>query len=193
PITTAPELSYTGEFFDFADVIVINPGGANQETAVIISMSPLMLKTPLLYNHSAGEMVAVVDTLTDFDNDGLTNDEEEALGTDAKNPDTDGDGFFDGAEVRLGTDPLDPNSAFRSRALEISADETQLTFTWEPSVEGNLYVIEMSETLQPNSWVKIATRRAVGGATESITISNPAMHLPRAFFRIRLGTSADEP
>jgi gliding motility-associated-like protein len=44
----------------------------------------------------------------DQDNDGLTNDEEIAAGTDPTNPDTDGDGYNDGDEINAGTDPLDP-------------------------------------------------------------------------------------
>ena len=44
----------------------------------------------------------------DQDNDGLTNDEELAAGTDPTNPDTDGDGYNDGDEINAGTDPLDP-------------------------------------------------------------------------------------
>jgi hypothetical protein len=44
-----------------------------------------------------------------MDGDDLLDVEEEAIGTDALNPDTDGDGFGDGEEVLdLGTDPLDP-------------------------------------------------------------------------------------
>lgn len=41
----------------------------------------------------------------DRDGDGLTDDEEAALGTDPDNPDTDGDGISDGDEVDGGTDP----------------------------------------------------------------------------------------
>ena len=45
---------------------------------------------------------------TDTDGDGLTDAEEEELGTDPTNPDTDGDGLSDGEEVNEhGTDPLD--------------------------------------------------------------------------------------
>jgi hypothetical protein len=44
----------------------------------------------------------------DSDQDGLTNQEEKALGTDPYNPDTDGDGYSDGAEVKSGYDPLKP-------------------------------------------------------------------------------------
>jgi hypothetical protein len=46
----------------------------------------------------------------DADNDGLSNSQEIALGTDPLNPDTDGDGWSDREEVLDGTDPLDPLS-----------------------------------------------------------------------------------
>lgn len=47
----------------------------------------------------------------DDDGDGLTNDEERALGTDPRNPDTDGDGLKDGDEVKMHkTDPKNPDS-----------------------------------------------------------------------------------
>jgi cysteine-rich repeat protein len=46
----------------------------------------------------------------DADGDGLTNEQEQALGTNPLDPDTDGDGHPDGAEVAAGTDPLDPGS-----------------------------------------------------------------------------------
>ena len=41
----------------------------------------------------------------DSDGDGLSDAEEEALGTDPNNPDTDGDGYEDGEEVDGNTDP----------------------------------------------------------------------------------------
>ncbi len=45
----------------------------------------------------------------DSDGDGLTDDEEAALGTDPEDIDTDGDGISDGREVADLTDPLDPD------------------------------------------------------------------------------------
>ncbi|MCB9794080.1 MAG: TlpA family protein disulfide reductase [Alphaproteobacteria bacterium] len=42
----------------------------------------------------------------DPDEDGLTNEEEEALGTDPDKADTDGDGINDAEEIDLGIDPL---------------------------------------------------------------------------------------
>lgn len=47
-------------------------------------------------------------TETDTDLDGLSDDEEEVLGTDATVADTDGGGASDGDEVADGTDPLNP-------------------------------------------------------------------------------------
>jgi hypothetical protein len=46
--------------------------------------------------------------LTDTDQDGLTNEEERALGTDPSNRDTDGDSYSDGIELESGYDPLRP-------------------------------------------------------------------------------------
>lgn len=52
----------------------------------------------------------VLDPAGDEDNDGLTNAEEESLGTNPYLRDTDSDGATDYREVGDGTDPLNPNS-----------------------------------------------------------------------------------
>jgi hypothetical protein len=49
-------------------------------------------------------------TPDDPDGDGLTDGEEDGLGTDPTNPDTDGDGLTDGAEGGRGTDPTNPDT-----------------------------------------------------------------------------------
>jgi microcystin-dependent protein len=49
-------------------------------------------------------------TTVDSDADGLSDEEEENLGTDPLNPDTDGDGLEDGEEIAFGTDPLNPDT-----------------------------------------------------------------------------------
>jgi len=46
----------------------------------------------------------------DADFDGLSNTQEQALGTDVNDPDTDDDGTSDGIEILLNTDPTDPTS-----------------------------------------------------------------------------------
>jgi len=49
-----------------------------------------------------------VQSFPDADGDGLSDAEEQTLGTDPNNPDTDGDGISDGDEVNGGSNPLDP-------------------------------------------------------------------------------------
>lgn len=50
------------------------------------------------------------DALLDSDGDGLSDADEEALGTDPDAVDSDGDTYQDGWEVDAGTDPTDPDS-----------------------------------------------------------------------------------
>lgn len=54
--------------------------------------------------------ITAQDGTGDPDGDGLTNEEEETLGTDPNDADTDGDGVSDKDEVDAGSDPNDPNS-----------------------------------------------------------------------------------
>ncbi len=63
------------------------------------------------WTFSAGITVIGEGGSADRDGDGLTKDEEEALGTDRKKADTDGDGLSDGAEVKTyNTNPLKADS-----------------------------------------------------------------------------------
>lgn len=48
--------------------------------------------------------------VNDRDGDGLSNEEEEALGTDPDNADTDGDGLSDSLENEIGTDPTNSDT-----------------------------------------------------------------------------------
>lgn len=65
----------------------------------------------------------------DRDQDGLADQEEEALGTDPDNPDTDGDGYNDGVEVSGGYDPLvaAPGDRVGEEGEDEQADEVNLT------------------------------------------------------------------
>jgi hypothetical protein len=58
----------------------------------------------------------------DPDNDGLTNFEEQSVGTDPNDADTDGDGVSDGDEVDAGTDPL-VSSGFLTPIFQLILDE----------------------------------------------------------------------
>jgi len=62
-------------------------------------------------NHGSVYVLFLNSVVLDSDNDGLTNPEELALGTDPYDADSDDDGLYDGTEVNdTGTDPLDADS-----------------------------------------------------------------------------------
>ena len=67
----------------------------------------------------------------DTDGDGLTDQEEEALGTDPEDPDEDGDELSDGDEVHIyGTDPLnddsDDDGLLDGEEIELGTDPKKL-------------------------------------------------------------------
>lgn len=73
-------------------------------SGVFLGAGRVELLTPTVDMDNGQECPLPVDS----DNDGLTDGEETALGTDPNNPDTDGGGAQDGFEVTNGTNPLDP-------------------------------------------------------------------------------------
>lgn len=59
----------------------------------------------------------------DDDGDGLSNTEEESLGTDPTVPDSDGDGYDDGDEVAAGSDPTDPGDGIYAGGWPYQSDK----------------------------------------------------------------------
>lgn len=66
--------------------------------------------------------------------------------------DSDGDGQSDDVEEFLNTDSRDPSSFFA--ISEISVSENAVSVSW-PTVPGAIYHLEFSETLEPESWKTI--------------------------------------
>ncbi|MDO8622462.1 MAG: L,D-transpeptidase family protein [bacterium] len=61
----------------------------------------------------------VVHAEVDTDRDGLSDAEEQRLGTDPAVADTDGDSYTDGIEIRNGYDPRDPSPVKLQKRIEI--------------------------------------------------------------------------
>ena len=108
----------------------------------------------------------------DDDNDGLTNAQEVALGTDPLNPDTDGDGWSDGDEVANGSSPLDPNS------------RPKLTFVAQPPVQIDLPSPDTFGTsgvglviAQPPVEVCLPSPETVGVTGVGVVLAQPAVSI----------------
>lgn len=63
----------------------------------------------------------------DSDGDGLTDDEEMALGTSPYSPDSDGDGILDSIEKASGTDPTNPSDNLMTRQQEAKQHDLTLS------------------------------------------------------------------
>ncbi len=159
------ELGATGAFFEPGDRIVINPGGENEEFAVVQALGSLILDQPLRFDHEVGEFVALAPLTSASDSDG--------------------DGFSDEQEIQLGTDPNNSGDFFRITSLTLSSPAgTTVNLSW-PSLPGNRYIIEMSETLTAASWREMSTIEASSQETAT-SLEIPDKGIKTRYFRIRL-------
>ncbi len=126
----------------------------------------------------------LVPTDDDRDDDGLTNDEELALGTDPDNADTDGDGMPDGAEVLAGSDPVSAASLFGIRQV-VRTSPSEVALTWT-SATGIVYVIESTETLEPDAWVEVESVTGDDGETTQAVSDLTAAD---QYFRVRVSSN----
>ena len=102
----------------------------------------------------------VVDPTADDDGDGLTNEEEEALGTDPDEEDSDGDGMSDTEEFSHGTDPtqgIDPMTEENLQAMGAARDQRGRVDELEKSI---------LEEINPGGWKSFL----LGDAAESLTL-----------------------
>ncbi|MFV1450312.1 Ig-like domain-containing protein [Maribacter sp. HS] len=107
---------------------------ADNDTSIEVSLTVLdNAGNSTSVSETKSYMVDVADN--DPDNDGLTNDEENNLGTDPNNPDSDGDGINDGQEVLNSTNPLDDCDSIAGTPLGTSdCDLDNLTTDEEASL-----------------------------------------------------------
>jgi hypothetical protein len=80
---------------------------------------------------------ADTDPDADDDRDGLTNGEEQALGTDPDDPDSDGDGVEDGREVEDGTNPLYGYSHTYAGGYNVGTCEDGTAASTQPTGRGS--------------------------------------------------------
>jgi len=115
----------------------------------------------------------------DSDGDGLSDLEEQVLGTDPQKPDTDGDGYGDGIEVTLATDPLDANAYLK--ILDIAVDGDDKMPEW-PVAPGIQYRLEYSTQIDNPTWITVGTYTAAAGQTTMIQTDTSG--LPVRVYRV---------
>ena len=119
PFLTTVAAGLRGSFTVLSGPVPLNLGRVDTRPL----LKPFVHKQVLVWNRN---VIATKDGYkVDSDGDGLTDEEEIALGTDPFNPDTDGDGISDGVEVRLsalGFDPLVPNIVPQCTPAELISD-----------------------------------------------------------------------
>ena len=96
----------------------------------------------------------------DADGDGLTNDQEENLGTDPLLADSDGDGISDLAEVQAGSDPLDIESVPTSDLIILPAAE----IGYLPQATGTVVRIQSIDTLGGGGWQDVGNAQTNNGS-----------------------------
>ena len=118
--------------------------------------------------------------ISDADNDGLSDSEEETYGTNPLVADTDKDGFLDGEEVAAGTNPLSALSFLKALIVSVSASGNQYALSWE-SVSGKVYILQTSTTMK-GDWLDIETITATG----PLTVTTHTSSEPERFYRAKV-------
>ncbi|GEM_PF-5756804 len=120
------------------EVPVLPPNGFLDPNDVNIGMPVPPVEEPT----DPSEPVLPPPPPVDSDGDGLTDEQEIALGTDPFNPDTDNDGLTDGEEVNIyGTDPLNPDTDGDG-----FLDGEEVRAGYDPKGPGRLFQVPTTET-----------------------------------------------
>lgn len=102
----------------------------NVKQTFLIFLSLIILSLAF-YSYASESSSSGKNIFLDSDQDGLSDEEERAYGTNPQNADTDGDSYSDGIEVRSGYDPLKP-----APGDKIVKEETKTVSAPTPAVLG---------------------------------------------------------
>ncbi len=95
----------------------------------------------------------------DYDGDGLTNDQEENLGTDPTLADSDGDGYSDLSEIQGGSNPLDIDDIPDSDLIIVPAVEVG----YMPQATGTVVRFQSIDALNGTEWKDVGAAQTNSG------------------------------
>jgi hypothetical protein len=137
--------------------------------------SQLTLPNPWPASDDVFLRVTLQSDAVDSDGDGLTDDEEAALGTLPNVTDTDNDGYSDGDEIAIGTDPLDPESLLTIIATDYDATTNTHTIRFT-STAGVTYLVESSTNPPNGNWTPL---RQITATSTVTAVNIPATDIPQ--------------
>lgn len=110
--TTTPEIQKEGSIVDTIDANRENEAISAATTSIIATVTPTVLDlatssaSSTVGENSASGQAAAATVMADSDNDGLNDEEEKVLGTNAQISDTNNNGYTDLVEVNNGYNPV---------------------------------------------------------------------------------------
>lgn len=117
-------------FSDGAEVALeLDPNSADVESSVDVDTDGLLNAFELKYFSNTTSAGAYDDT----DNDGISNIDEQAAGTDPTLADTDGDGISDLIEINAGLDPLNTSDASMDNDGDGLTNKEEMTYKTDPN------------------------------------------------------------
>jgi autotransporter-associated beta strand protein len=161
---------------------VVQSGGlsgsfANATNGATLSASGINVVVHYGPGSGYGENNVVLEVLPgdqDSDGDGLTDEEERALGTDPDKFDTDGDGMGDGDELVAYSDPTStsaPPGYAITQELKVGG---AIVMRWNSGSNRTYQVLSTTNLLDSPTWLEVTNVRSAEGATTSFTNDAPA-------------------
>ncbi len=165
-----------GQSYEYSVAAIDNTKNASEKSIVATVTVPaadadLIPQRPSPVVLTVGRIPSAEKIMLDSDSDGISDAEEERLGTERDIADSDGDGFSDGDEIRNGFDPLRYSIGDKSDKIAFESPKDQLP-AQRMECEDERYAVRSVE------------RVASGGDTDDMTTIFTGTGLPDSYLTL---------